>query len=68
MPTIVSHGLSTVPSRFRRPVVPGDQLRIKMTKQQRKLGVWKFVGLASVEGKTAAEAIISAKIMDPPAS
>jgi 3-hydroxyacyl-[acyl-carrier-protein] dehydratase len=55
-------------ARFRRPVVPGDQLRIKVIKQQKKLGIWKFVGLASVEDKTAAEAIISAKIMDPPAS
>ena len=53
-------------ARFRRPVVPGDQLRIKVIKQQKKLGVWKFVGHASVEGKTAAEAVISAKIMDPP--
>jgi 3-hydroxyacyl-[acyl-carrier-protein] dehydratase len=52
-------------ARFRRPVVPGDQLRIKVIKQQRKLGVWKFDGLASVDGKTAAEAVISAKIMDP---
>jgi 3-hydroxyacyl-[acyl-carrier-protein] dehydratase len=51
-------------ARFRRPVVPGDQLRIKVVKQQKKLGVWKFAGHASVEGKTAAEAVISAKIMD----
>jgi 3-hydroxyacyl-[acyl-carrier-protein] dehydratase len=53
-------------ARFRRPVVPGDQLRIKVIKQQKKLGVWKFVGHAAVDGKTAAEAEISAKIMDPP--
>jgi 3-hydroxyacyl-[acyl-carrier-protein] dehydratase len=55
-------------ARFRRPVVPGDQLRIKVIKQQKKLSVWKFNGLASVDGKTAAEALISAKIMDPPAA
>ena len=54
-------------ARFRRPVVPGDQLRIKVVKQQKKLGVWKFVGHASVDGKTAAEAEISAKIMGLPA-
>jgi 3-hydroxyacyl-[acyl-carrier-protein] dehydratase len=54
-------------ARFRRPVVPGDQLLIKVIKQQKKLGVWKFVGHASVDGKTAAEAEISAKIMDLPA-
>jgi 3-hydroxyacyl-[acyl-carrier-protein] dehydratase len=55
-------------ARFRRPVVPGDQLRIKVIKQQRKLGVWKFLGHASVEDKTAAEAVISAKIMAPAAA
>jgi 3-hydroxyacyl-[acyl-carrier-protein] dehydratase len=51
-------------ARFRRPVLPGDQLRIKVVKQQKKLGVWKFLGQASVEEQLAAEAIISAKIMD----
>jgi 3-hydroxyacyl-[acyl-carrier-protein] dehydratase len=51
-------------ARFRRPVVPGDQLRVKVVKQQKKLSVWKFNGLASVDSKLAAEAIISAKIME----
>ena len=51
-------------ARFRRPVVPGDQLRIHVEKQQRKLGVWKFKGRATVGEDLAAEAIISAKIMD----
>jgi 3-hydroxyacyl-[acyl-carrier-protein] dehydratase len=51
-------------ARFRRPVVPGHQLRIQVTKQQRKLGVWKFAGRATVEGGLVAEAIISAKIID----
>lgn len=51
-------------ARFRRPVVPGDQLRIEVLKQQRKLGVWKFRGVATVNAEVAAEAVISAKIMD----
>jgi 3-hydroxyacyl-[acyl-carrier-protein] dehydratase len=51
-------------ARFRRPVVPGDQLQIKVVKQQKKLGVWKFAGYASVDSKAAAEAVISAKLMD----
>ena len=51
-------------ARFRRPVVPGDQLRIRVERQQRKLGVWKFGCRATVDGQLAAEAIISAKIMD----
>jgi 3-hydroxyacyl-[acyl-carrier-protein] dehydratase len=51
-------------ARFRRPVVPGDQLRIKVVRQQRKLSVWKFAGCASLDSQTAAEAVISAKLMD----
>jgi 3-hydroxyacyl-[acyl-carrier-protein] dehydratase len=51
-------------ARFRRPVRPGDQLRIKVVKQQKKLSVWKFIGQATVQDQLAAEAIISAKIMD----
>ena len=31
-------------ARFRRPVLPGDQLRIKVVKQRKKLGVWRFLG------------------------
>ena len=50
-------------ARFRRPVVPGDQLRIRVVKQHRKLGVWKFAGQATVDGQLAAEATIGAKIM-----
>jgi 3-hydroxyacyl-[acyl-carrier-protein] dehydratase len=50
--------------RFRRPVVPGDQMKIRVDKQQRKLGVWKFKGVATVGDRPVAEAVISAKIMD----
>lgn len=50
-------------ARFRRPVVPGDQLRIQVVKQQKKLSVWKFTGHATVDSRVAAEAVISAKIM-----
>ncbi|HSA82123.1 MAG TPA: 3-hydroxyacyl-ACP dehydratase FabZ [Geminicoccaceae bacterium] len=51
-------------ARFRRPVRPGDQLRIKVVKQHKKLGVWKFLGRAAVLDQLVAEATISAKIMD----
>jgi 3-hydroxyacyl-[acyl-carrier-protein] dehydratase len=50
-------------ARFRRPVLPGDQLRVKVVKQHKKLSVWKFVGQATVQDQLVAEAIISAKIM-----
>jgi 3-hydroxyacyl-[acyl-carrier-protein] dehydratase len=51
-------------ARFRRPVRPGDQLRIEVVKRHKKLSVWKFAGRATVRDQLAAEAIISAKIMD----
>ncbi len=51
-------------ARFRKPVVPGDQLRLEMTKKQHRLGMWKFDGRATVDGQLVAEASIGAKIVD----
>jgi 3-hydroxyacyl-[acyl-carrier-protein] dehydratase len=50
-------------ARFRRPVTPGDQLRLTVKKEQRRLGVWKFGCRAHVDDQLAAEATISAKIV-----
>jgi 3-hydroxyacyl-[acyl-carrier-protein] dehydratase len=50
-------------ARFRKPVVPGDQLRLAVTKEQRRLGMWKFKGQGTVDGQLVAEATIGAKIM-----
>jgi 3-hydroxyacyl-[acyl-carrier-protein] dehydratase len=51
-------------ARFRRPVVPGDQLRLRVAKRQKKLSVWKFTGHATVDDRLVAEAVISAKIVE----
>lgn len=51
-------------ARFRRPVVPGDQLRIEVVKEQSRGSVWKFAGTAKVEGKVSAEATFAAMILD----
>jgi 3-hydroxyacyl-[acyl-carrier-protein] dehydratase len=51
-------------AKFRRPVVPGDQLRIHVTRERRRGNVWKFSGVARVEGVSVAEATYSAMIMD----
>jgi 3-hydroxyacyl-[acyl-carrier-protein] dehydratase len=51
-------------ARFRRPVVPGDQLRVKVTKQHKKLSIWKFTGEATVDGTIVAQATMSARVMD----
>lgn len=50
-------------ARFRKPVVPGDRLELSVVKEQRRLGMWKFKGRATVEGQLVAEAVIGAKIM-----
>lgn len=49
-------------ARFRRPVVPGDQLRIAVKTVQRRPPVWRFSGEASVNGKRVAEAQYSAML------
>jgi 3-hydroxyacyl-[acyl-carrier-protein] dehydratase len=51
-------------AKFRRPVVPGDQLRVHVTKVRSRGNVWKFNGVAQVDGTTVAEATFSAMIMD----
>jgi 3-hydroxyacyl-[acyl-carrier-protein] dehydratase len=45
-------------ARFRRPVVPGDQLRIEVTVLNWRSNAVKMRGLATVEGKLACEAIV----------
>ncbi|MDG6094371.1 3-hydroxyacyl-ACP dehydratase FabZ [Acetobacter sp. AN02] len=50
-------------AKFRRPVGPGDQLRIIVTKERRRANVWKFHGVAQVDGVSVAEASFSAMIM-----
>ena len=51
-------------ARFRRPVVPGDTLRVHVTKQRNRLNVWKFIGKAHVDGHLVAEATYAAMLMD----
>lgn len=51
-------------AKFRRPVVPGDQLRIHVTKVRSRGNVWKFSGVARVDGTSVAEATYAAMIMD----
>ena len=51
-------------AKFRRPVVPGDQLRVHVTRERRRGNVWKFSGVARVDGVSVAEATYSAMIMD----
>lgn len=51
-------------ARFRKPVVPGDSLHIRVDKQQSRRNVWKFSCVATVDDVKVAEAIICAMIVD----
>ncbi|MEM9234445.1 MAG: 3-hydroxyacyl-ACP dehydratase FabZ [Pseudomonadota bacterium] len=52
-------------AKFRKPVVPGDQLRIRATIAGRRPPVWKYEAKAYVDGKLVTEAAFSA-MMTPP--
>jgi 3-hydroxyacyl-[acyl-carrier-protein] dehydratase len=47
-------------ARFRQPVVPGDQLRLHVTKERARRNVWRFCGEAKVGDQVVAEATFSA--------
>jgi beta-hydroxyacyl-ACP dehydratase FabZ len=46
--------------KFKRPVEPGDQLRMELTCVKRRGAYWKMHGVATVDGKLVAQAEISA--------
>ena len=46
--------------KFKRPVEPGDQLRLELTSLKRRGSFWKMRGIATVDGKIVAQAEISA--------
>jgi 3-hydroxyacyl-[acyl-carrier-protein] dehydratase len=52
--------------RFRRPVVPGDTLRLEVTALRAGSKVQKMKGVASVDGNVTAEAEIMCVIADRP--
>lgn len=45
-------------ARFKRPVVPGDQLVLEITIDRVRGGIWKFKAVASVDGEVATEAAL----------
>lgn len=46
--------------KFKRPVEPGDQLRLELTSLKRRGSFWKMAGVATVDGRLVAQAEISA--------
>lgn len=51
-------------ARFRRPVVPGDQLRLEMNLTNWRKDYCKLEGKAMVNGEIAAEATLMCKMVD----
>ncbi len=51
-------------AKFRKPVVPGDQLRLEVTVLKYKMGYAKLRAEAFVDGKLVAEAVISSALAD----
>jgi 3-hydroxyacyl-[acyl-carrier-protein] dehydratase len=51
-------------AKFRRPVLPGHQLRIEMKVTKRKASIAKMHGQATVDGLVVAEAELMCKLVD----
>jgi len=52
-------------AKFRKPVLPGDQLEYHVRKVRSRGRAWRFYGEAKVNGQIVAEAEVSAMIVDP---
>ncbi len=53
--------------RFRRQVIPGDQLRLEVEMERLRRGIGRASARASVDGETAAEGRLTFALVDPPA-
>ncbi len=60
----VCYFMSIDNARFRKPVVPGDLLRLEMEALMNRRGIWGFGGKAYVEDKLVAEAELKATFAD----
>lgn len=56
--------MSIEKAKFRKPVVPGDQLRFEVSILQQRNNVWKFSAAAYVEDKLAGEAEFTAMVSE----
>ena len=51
-------------AKFRRPIVPGDQVMMDIKVLKQRGNVWKFSGTATVDGKLVSEAEFTAMVTD----
>lgn len=63
----LAYFLSIDGAKFRRPVVPGDTLRIEVVFLKAKMGIVKVHGVATVDGQLAAEADLMFAFVNPEA-
>ena len=52
--------------RFRRQVIPGDQLRLEVVMERLRRGIGRAAATATVDGETAAEGRLTFALVDPP--
>jgi len=57
--------MSIESAKFRKPVGPGDQLRIEVMKDRHRGNVWRFAGTGRVDGVVVAEALFTAMVVGP---
>ncbi len=51
-------------AKFRRPVVPGDQLRFEIEVLKKRPPFWKMQGKAYVDNEMVCEAVVTAMVME----
>lgn len=51
-------------ARFRRPIVPGDQVELEVVIQRRRASFCRFEGRAVVDGELATEAICTTSMIE----
>lgn len=56
----VAYFMSIDKAKFRKPVVPGDQIRFEMEVLKRRGPIWRMKGNAFVDGNLVAEAEVQA--------
>ena len=56
--------MSVENAKFRRPVQPGDVMKIYVNTKKHRKAVWKFDGVAKVDEQIVAESTFTAMIID----
>lgn len=56
--------MSVENAKFRKPVLPGHQLKMHVVKEQERRNVYRFRGEAAVDGVLHAEAVFTAMIFE----